>query len=276
MSPTRPPSPARPSVALTIAGSDPSGGAGLQADLKTFAALGVYGMSALTVATDCETLRGVTRVEAMPPAFVARQIERVWEDIPPGAVKTGMLYSEAIIREVAEALRLRGPVPLVVDPVMTTRRGERLLSDGAEAALARELLPLAAIATPSLPEAERLTGLPVGTRGEVERAAAKILELGAGAVVVTGGHGSGPTAADCFASDHGVEWLEAERAPREVHGAGDTFSAAVAAGLARGRGLPEAVRRAKAYVTGAVHHAPAVGRGNGPLGHGWEAAPDRP
>lgn len=261
--------PRQPPVVLTIAGSDPSGGAGMQADLATFAAFGAYGTCAIAVVTDCETLRGVEHVEAMPPAFVARQIERVAADIPSDAVKTGMLYDEAILRAVVGALRALGAVPLVVDPVATTRRGERLLTDGAEGVLLDELVPLAAIVTPSLPEAARLTGLPVRTPAEVERAAVRLLDLGAGAAVVTGGHGDGPTAADCFVWPGGIEWLRADRVPRAMHGAGDTFSAAVAVGLAWGLPVPDAVRRAKTYVTGAIRHAPALGRGNGPLAHGW-------
>jgi len=193
-----------PPVCLMIAGSDPSGGAGLQADLKTFAARGVYGMSALTVATDCETLDGVQEVQPMPPAFVRRQIDRICTDIPPQAVKTGMLFSEAIICVVAEAVR---DLPhLVVDPVMTTRRGERLLSDGAEGALTRELLPWATLVTPSLPEAERLTGQRVVSRSDMEEAAAEILALGPGAVCVTGGHlkeGGPPTASSTETTSSG-------------------------------------------------------------------------
>lgn len=267
--------PPLPPVVLTVAGSDPSGGAGVQADLKTIAALGAYGTSALTVATDCETLSGVQRVEPFPAAFVARQVERVAADIPPDAVKTGMLYDEAIIRAVAGAVAALG-APLVVDPVATTRRGERLLSDGAEAALVATMLPLATVVTPSLPEAARLTGLPVGSAAEIERAAVQLLDLGAQAAVVTGGHGDGPVAADCFAWPGGVEWLRADRLPRAMHGAGDTLSAAVAVGLARGLTVPDAVSQAKAYVTGAIQHAPALGRGNGPLAHGWASAHHTP
>lgn len=257
-------------VCLTIAGSDPSGGAGLQADLKTFAAFGVYGMSALTVATDCETQVGVEETRPMPPAFMRRQIDCICADIPPQAVKTGMLFSEEIIRVVAEAAQEQDFPHLVVDPVMTTRRGERLLSDGAEEALMRELLPLATVATPSLPEAERLIGSPVRTRRDMEEAAAEILALGPGAVCVTGGHLDEEEAADCFYDGSDMRWLEAGRTPRKMHGAGDTFSAAIAAGLAKERELPEAVRQAKAYVTGAIRHAPGLGRGNGPLWHGWK------
>lgn len=262
-----------PTVCLTIAGNDPSGGAGLAADLKTFAARGVYSMAVLTVATDCDTQAGVEEVQPMPPAFVRRQIARVCTDIPPQAVKTGMLFSEEIIRVVAEALCEHAPqAALVVDPVMTTRRGERLLSDEAEETLADELFSLATVVTPSLPEAERLAGRRVLSRQDMEEAAAEIHALGPKAVCITGGHlGDDRPAADCFFDGDDILWLEAERAPRRMHGAGDTFSAATAGHVAQGVDVLEAVRQAKAYVTGAIRHAPRLGRGNGPLGHGWEA-----
>lgn len=261
-----------PPVALTIAGSDPSGGAGLQADLKTFAALGVYGMTVLTIATDCATDEGVQEVHAIPPAFVARQIERVCRDIPPHAVKTGMLYDEAVIEVVAEAARRFAFPAFVLDPVMTTRRAERLLSDGAEHALLERLLPLATVVTPSLPEAERLTGLRVRSREAMERAAEAVLALGPRAVVVKGGHlDDDPIAPDFFYDGREGRWLEAARVPRVMHGAGDTFAAAITAVLAQGRPLREAVEEAKHYVTGAILHAPTLGRGNGPLAHAWRA-----
>jgi hydroxymethylpyrimidine/phosphomethylpyrimidine kinase len=261
-----------PPVCLTVAGNDPSGGAGLAADLKTFAARGVYGMAALTVATDCETRAGVEEVEPMPPAFVRRQIARACADIPPQAAKTGMLFSEEIIRTVAEVVRERAFSAFVVDPVMTTRRGEPLLSEGAETALAEALLPLTTVATPSVPEAERLTGEPVQSRADMESAAAQVVALGADAAVVTGGHfdTGGEEAGDCFFDGDAVQWLDAERVPRAMHGAGDTLSAAIATELAKGHALPEAARQAKAYVTGAIRHAPELGHGNGPLRHAWE------
>ena len=268
-----------PPACLTIAGSDPSGGAGLQADLKSFAAMGVYGMSALTVATDCETQTGVEEVHALPPAFVRRQVDRVCADITPAAVKTGMLFEEEIIRTVAEAARAHGvsqdgSTPLVVDPVMTTRRGERLLSDGAEAALVEALLPLATVVTPSLPEAERLVGRTVRTRKAMRQAAEALLDLGAGAgpaaVIITGGHLDADTkAADLLFDADGMVWLEAKRVPRTLRGAGDAFSAALAAGLARGLDLRAAADRAKTFVTGAIREAPERGRGDRPLWHGW-------
>lgn len=255
-------------VALTIAGNDPSGGAGMLADVKTFAAFGVYGMAVLTVATDCNT-EGVTQMQALPEAFVQRQIEQVCGDIRPDAIKTGMLHSEAVIRTVIDAVQRHALSPLVVDPVMTTRRGERLLSDGAEDALAA-LLPLAAVITPSLPEAERLTGYGIVSRRDMEHAAETIFKLGPGAVIIKGGHREDdPQSDDFFFDGEQVCWLEAERVPRRMHGAGDTFSAALAAGLAQGLGMFPAARQAKAYVTGAIRHAPDFGQGNGPPGHAW-------
>jgi hydroxymethylpyrimidine/phosphomethylpyrimidine kinase len=250
----------------------------MQADLKTFAAAGAYGMGALTVATDCTTRSGVNEVRALEPAFVRHQIDRVAGDVAPAGVKTGMLFSQAIIRTVARAAREHGwandaQTPFVVDPVMTTRAGERLLSDGAEGAMREALLPLAMVATPSLPEAERLTGRDVRSRQAMRQAAEAILDLGAEAVVVTGGHlGAGEPAVDLLLDADGKAWLEAERVPRTVRGAGDAFSAALAAGLAEGHALREAAERAKTYVTGAIRHAPERGGESAgrPLWHEWQ------
>lgn len=261
-------------TALTIAGSDPSGGAGLQADLKTFAALGVYGMSALTLATVGNT-EGVTDVYAMPVDVVAAQIDAVCRDIPPAAVKTGMLYSAPIIRAVSDAIDRHGLAPLVVDPVMTTRRGDRLLSDEAEAALV-DLVARAVVVTPSRPEAERLAQRPIASRRDVERAAEAIFALGPRSVVITGGHTDEPAAADLFFDGEAMAWLTAERIPHAMHGAGDTFSAAIAAGLARGRALATAVREAKAFVTEAIRHAPPRGHGTRPLVQEWQQHLDGP
>jgi hydroxymethylpyrimidine/phosphomethylpyrimidine kinase len=255
--------PSSPAV-LTIGGNDPSGGAGLPADLKTFAAKGVYGMGVLTVATDCTT-EGVTDVEALPAPFVRRQLDRVVEDIQPAAVKTGMLYDAAIIETVIEATDRLGLQSFVVDPVMTARRGERLLSDDAETALGK-LIGTALVTTPSWPEAERLADMPVTSRDDVERAARHIRShLGVAHVVVTGGHGSGPSAADCWFDGETVTWLEADRLPYPVHGAGDAYSAAITAGLALGLDVDDAVRRGKAFVTAAIRQAPSRGLGHRPL-----------
>jgi hydroxymethylpyrimidine/phosphomethylpyrimidine kinase len=269
--------PSPPAVALTIAGSDPSGGAGLQADLKTFQVQGVYGMSVLTVATDCETASGVEKVHALPPSFVIRQLRRVMADIPPDAVKTGMLYSAAIIRRVAAHLRSDPPSWLVVDPVMTTRSGDALLPEAAEAALRSRLIPIADVVTPSLPEAERLLGQPMDTRADVEAAARALTANGPAAAVITGGHRDGP-AADCAAVNGTVIWLEAARREVCMHGAGDTFSAALASRLALGASLEAAIRDAKDVVTTAIRTASDLGSGTTPPGHAHLAGsnPGRP
>lgn len=257
---------APPPVALTIAGSDPSGGAGLQADLKTFQLLGVYGMSVLTVATDCDTRSGVENVQALPPSFVVRQLREVMGDIRPDAVKTGMLYSAAIIRRVAAHLRSDPPSWLVVDPVMTTRTGDALLPEAAETALRERLLPLADVVTPSVPEAERLLGRAVRTPTEMEEAARDLTQAGPEAAIITGGHREGP-AADCAVVKGDVIWLEAERRDVSMHGAGDTFSAALASSLARGTSLETAIRNAKDVVTMTIQAASDLGRGVTPPGH---------
>jgi hydroxymethylpyrimidine/phosphomethylpyrimidine kinase len=253
-------------VTLTIAGNDPSGGAGLQADVKTFESVGAYGMGVLTLATDCTT-DGVDAVEPLPDAFVARQIDRVCTDIAPDAVKTGLLFDTAIIEAVLDAVEPHGLTPLVVDPVMTSRHGERLLSDEAEAAM-RRLVGRALITTPSYPEAERLSGLRVASREDAVHAARRIHErLGPTHVVVTGGHAKGDTSADAWFDGETVTWLEAERQPYAMHGAGDALSAALTVGLADGRTVDAALRRAKAYVDAAIRHAPPRGHGHRPLAH---------
>lgn len=249
---------------LTISGIDPSGGAGLAADLKTFAAHGTYGKSVLTVATDCTT-EGVTDVHALPPAFVRRQLERVVHDIPPAAVKTGMLFNTAIIKTVTHADADLDLMPLVIDPVMTTRRGEPLLSNDAEAAL-RTLIGHATVTTPSLPEAERLVDISIQSRADTEAAARAIHDrLHPAHVVITGGHASDETAADCWYNGDTIQWLEAERQPYAVHGAGYAFSAALTAGIAQNLHIDVALRRAKQFVTRAIRMAPPRGAGHRPL-----------
>lgn len=257
--------PRRPSV-LTIAGSDPSGGAGLQADLKTFEELGTYGTSVLTVATDCETKTGVQEIEALPSSFVARQLKRVTTDIPPRAIKTGMLYSRSLIEEVIAHVD-ENPSPwFVLDPVMTTRRGEVLLPEAAESAVRDHLLPLADVLTPSIPEAERLLQRPIESATDREAAARALTQAGPRAVIITGGHAEGP-AADYAVVDGERMWLESERRDTTMHGAGDTFSAALTAALAREASLPEAVRTAKQFVTQAIQTASDRGRGTTPPNH---------
>lgn len=254
-------------VVLTVGGSDPSGGAGVQADLKTFAALNAYGMSVLTLATDCTT-EGVEDGHVLPPAFVVRQLERVVNDIRPAAVKTGMLFDADLIAAVTRNLDGLGLGPLVIDPVITTRRGETLLSSDAVAAM-KALIQRATVVTPSRPEAAALAGMEVGPRRDVEATAQAIHErLGPEHVVVTGGHADGDVAADCWFDGMEVRWLEAERRPYAVHGAGDSFSAALTVGLARGRSVERALRRAKAVVTEAIRQAPDRGHGHRPPAHG--------
>ena len=251
---------------LTVAGSDPSGGAGLQADLKTFAALGAYGMSVLTLATDCTT-EGVDDLHLVPSGFVVRQLERVVQDVPPAATKTGMLFDADLIEAVTEAIQQLDAGPLVVDPVMTTRRGEALLSPDAVAAM-RQLIGHATVITPSRPEAAELAEMDVCNRGDAEQAARAIHEdLGPTHVVVTGGHAGGDVAADCWFDGSEITWLEAERQPYAVHGAGDTFSAALTVGVARGLDVEPALQHAKRFVTEAIRHAPERGRGHRPLAH---------
>jgi hydroxymethylpyrimidine/phosphomethylpyrimidine kinase len=254
-------------VALTVAGSDSGGGAGIQADLKTFAALGVHGTSAVTAVTAQNTL-GVSEYVELPLHVIRAQIDQVVGDLEPAAVKTGMLSSSEIIELVAAAVaELRLP-NLVVDPVMVAKGGARLLREDAVATLRERLIPLAAVITPNLPEAEMLLGRRVESLAEREQAARDLLRLGCRAVVVKGGHAEG--AADAFYDGRALLRLEAERVPTgNTHGSGCTFSAAIAAELARGAGLVEAVREAKTFITGAIRHSLEVGHGHGPVNPMW-------
>ena len=257
---------AMPSV-LTIAGSDSGGGAGIQADLKTFAALGVYGTSAITAVTAQNTV-GVTAVQELPPGIVAAQIDAVATDIPPDAVKTGMLSSAAIIEVVAAKAREHDFPNLVVDPVMVAKSGDRLLHEDAVAALRDLLLPLATVVTPNLPEAEALVGHPVATDDEARKAAEEIAALGAKAVVVKGGHAESPDAIDLLFDGRGFREYVAPRVDTtSTHGTGCTFASAIAAYLALGEPLEEAVGRAKEYLTEALRRAYPIGAGHGPVHH---------
>ena len=252
--------------AMTIAGSDSGGGAGIQADLKTFAALGVYGASALTAITAQNTV-AVTAVHELPTDLIRAQIDAVVTDIGVDAVKTGMLSSAAIVAAVAAALQKHAIANLVVDPVMIAKSGDALLRSDAVAALRTHLLPLAAVVTPNIPEAETLTGLTIQTNADTRRAAAQILAMGPRSVVIKGGHRAGP-AVDFFYD--GIQFQEFT-APRfdtkNTHGTGCTFAAAIAAGLAQGQNLTAAVAQAKDYVTAAIRHSYPLGRGHGPLHH---------
>lgn len=254
---------------LTIAGSDSGGGAGIQADLKTFSALRTYGMSVITAITAQNTL-SVTAVHETPPEIVAAQIEAVAEDLRPDAVKTGMLSSAAIIETVAEQVKKHALAPLVVDPVMVAKSGDRLLREDAVEALKERLLPLADVLTPNLPEAEVLVGHGFGGKEETRQAAREIVQLGAKTVVMKGGHAKGDTVVDVLYD--GSDFYEFE-APRiettSTHGTGCTFASAIASFLASGEELPDAVRQAKEYVTEAIRRAYPLGSGHGPVHHFW-------
>jgi hydroxymethylpyrimidine/phosphomethylpyrimidine kinase len=256
-------------TALTIAGSDSCGGAGIQADLKTFAAHGVYGLTAITAVTAQNTL-GVTASQALPADLVTAQIEAVAADPGINAVKTGMLATAAIVEAVAAAIEGLDLPRVVVDPVMFAKSGHRLLEADAMDALRAELLPRALVVTPNLAEAELLAGVRIRSLENAREAACRLLELGLNAVIVKGGHLAGPEAIDLLADGEGTMELTAARVEtRSTHGTGCTFSAAIAANLALGLDLREAARRAKAYLTGAIRHAPGIGKGHGPLAHFW-------
>jgi len=250
-------------AALTIAGSDSGGGAGIQADLKTFTALGVHGTTALTCVT-AQNPGAVTAVEAVAPELVAAQVRAVCAAFPIGAVKTGMLYSSAIIETVCDVLRELNLAPLVVDPVMVATSGARLLQDDAVDVLRRRLLPLAAVVTPNAPEAEILCGRPVAGIDDLKLAARDIAGRFGVACVAKGGHlveAGGDLAVDILCQDGVIDVIEGERVPAaETHGTGCTFSAALAALLAHGMALREAVRGAKRFVSDALAGARPVGR----------------
>ena len=252
--------------ALTIAGSDSGGGAGIQADLKTFAALGVYGTSALTAITAQNTV-AVTAVHEMPTDIIAAQIEAVISDIGADAVKTGMLSSSAIVEVVARELKRHRVERLVVDPVMVAKSGDSLLKDEAVAALRTQLLPLALVVTPNVPEAEVLTGMTITSQDDMRRAAEMIVGMGARGVVVKGGHMAGP-ATDLFYDGSRFQEFTAPRIETvNTHGTGCTFASAVAAGLARDMSVLDAVAQAKEYVTEAIRRSFPIGQGHGPLNH---------
>jgi hydroxymethylpyrimidine/phosphomethylpyrimidine kinase len=257
-------------IALTIAGSDSSGGAGIQADLKTFSAFGVYGASVITALT-AQNTRGVQGIHAVPAEFVAAQIGSVLSDLHVGAVKTGMLADAAIVETVAGALAAAAPRPLIVDPVMVATSGDRLLAPEAVAALKRDLIPLATLVTPNLAEAAILLGTSEAvSEPQMLDQAGALLALGCRAVLLKGGHAHGAAALDILAGAGGIERLELARIETpHTHGTGCTLSAAIAALLARGTPLAEAVRRAKAYVWHGLRHgfAQGIGHGRGPLDH---------
>ncbi len=254
-----------PAVALTIAGSDPSGGAGIQADLKTFHQFGVYGEAVITLLTVQNTER-VARVEVLDPDFIAQQIEAVLRDIPPAAAKTGALGSLEVVEAVAE-LAQSFTFPLVVDPVIISKHGARLLSPEAETVLKKKLLPYAFLVTPNIPEAEALTGTTIRSEEDMETAGERLRDFGCKAALITGGHRVGD-ALDILSAPGMPKRFSTQRVDtRHTHGTGCTYSAAIAAGLALGNPLHEAIRLAKQFIQSAIESAPGLGTGSGPLNH---------
>ncbi|GKV68489.1 hydroxymethylpyrimidine/phosphomethylpyrimidine kinase [Sporosarcina sp. NCCP-2716] len=256
-------------VALTIAGSDSGGGAGIQADIKTFQELGVFGTSALTAIT-AQNTQGVQAVQPVDAAIVQAQIESVLSDFPVTAIKTGMLFSAELIRTVALALRSVPEVPLVIDPVMIAKGGTSLLQQEAVTALREELLPLATLVTPNLPEAEVLTGMTIDSPSDMEAAAEKLLKTGTSTVLLKGGHrGDVPYAEDLFLSSDGQSFcLRSERVrTADTHGTGCTFAAAITAELAKGRSMTEAAVTAKHFIQRAIEDSLRLGSGHGPTNH---------
>jgi hydroxymethylpyrimidine/phosphomethylpyrimidine kinase len=250
-------------VALTVAGSDPSGGAGIQADLKTFHHFGVYGEAVLTLIT-VQNTRSVSRVELLDPELVREQIEAVLIDIPPQSAKTGALGSAAIIDAVALAL---SGTPLVVDPVMISKHGAPLIDPDAVDALRHRLFPKALLITPNLHEAAALTGLAVETEEQMVTAGRSLLAFGSSAVLVKGGHLAGP-ASDVLVTKESIDWYRGERVETvHTHGTGCTYSAAITALLAAGTPLRAAVGRAKSFITEAIRTNPGLGEGQGPVNH---------
>ena len=257
-------------IAVTIAGSDSSGGAGIQADLKTFAALGVYGASIVTALT-AQNTHGVSAIHNVPADFIAAQIDAVFSDLDVNAVKIGMLSQAAAIEAVAQGLDRHRAKNIVLDPVMVATSGDRLLAPGAVEALRILLIPRALVVTPNLSEAAALLEhAPARSEAEMELQARQLLALGARNVLVKGGHGSGDESIDLLIGQSEVARLSAQRVmTKNTHGTGCTLSSAIAAGLAKGLDLKSAVREAKAYVTAAIAGADAlaIGHGHGPLHH---------
>ena len=256
-------------TALTIAGSDSGGGAGIQADLKTFAAHGLHGVCAVTAVTAQNTV-GVTAVEAVGAPVVRAQIDAVVADFDVRAIKTGMLANREIVAAVCDALEALPDIPVVVDPIMLATSGDRLLDDDAVELIRTRLLRRARLVTPNRLEAEVLSGMPIASLEDARRATGQIRARGVRAVVITGGHLGGPESVDVLDDGGAVVELRGPRLEsRSTHGTGCTFAAAVTAALARGVGLGDAVAAAKRYVEGAIRHAEPLGRGHGPVNHFW-------
>ena len=272
-------------IALTIAGSDSGAGAGIQADLKTFAAHAVYGISAVTAVTAQNTM-GITRAEAMPADLVTAQLEAVVADLVPHAAKTGMLANAAIVEAVAAAAQALELPYLVVDPVIVSSSGDALLDDEGVMALKKELFGRAHTVTPNIPEAEVLSGVSIRTEQDLREAARRLFALGPVHVVITGGHRTHAwdgTSADMsdpivdlvYDGEVFTEYVTERIAGHHTHGTGCAFSAAIAAHLALGRSLHDAVPLAQAYVAGAIRHAPRLGAGSGPINHFWRLDIDK-
>lgn len=257
-------------IALTIAGSDSSGGAGIQADLKTFAALGVYGASVITALT-AQNTTGVSGIHQVPAEFITAQIDAVFSDLDVGAVKIGMVAQPASIDAIVAGLTRWSPKHIVLDPVMVATSGDRLLAAEAVEALRTKLIPLAAVITPNLPEAAALLDEPVAeSEAAVEDQGRRLLAMGCGAVLIKGGHGQGAESTDYFVDAGKTITLAAPRvATKNTHGTGCSLSSAIAAGLAKGEGMETAVRNAKAWISAAIAAADrfSVGRGHGPVHH---------
>lgn len=257
-------------IAVTIAGSDSSGGAGIQADLKTFSALGVYGASVIAALT-AQNTKGVTGIHDVPPDFVAAQMDAVFSDLVVGAVKIGMLSQPKVIETVAEGLKRYNQEKVVLDPVMIATSGDRLLAPEAVEVLRKLLMPRALIVTPNLPEAAALLETPIAkSEAEMREQGEKLLEFGPHAVLIKGGHGSGAESVDLLIEPNSFARLAAVRIDTSnTHGTGCTLSSAIAAGLAKGLDLAQAVREAKAYVTAAISTASLlkIGSGHGPVHH---------
>jgi len=258
--------------ALTIAGSDSGGGAGIQADLKTFTAFGVYGASAITAITAQNTI-GVRAIHEVPADIVAAQIDAVLDDIGADAAKTGMLFSVEIVEAVAERLRAHAFTPLVVDPVMVAKSGDALLRPEAVQAMLRLILPLAAVVTPNAPEAAVLSGVEVVDTESAREAARRIFDLGPALVIVKGGHLDGETSDDLMFDGRAFEILSGKRIDTpHTHGTGCTFSAAIAASLALGLEPAVSAREARAFLQGAIEHSEPLGAGHGPVNHFWRSS----
>ncbi|RRN72443.1 bifunctional hydroxymethylpyrimidine kinase/phosphomethylpyrimidine kinase [Peribacillus simplex] len=253
-------------TALTIAGSDSGGGAGIQADLKTFSAHGVFGMSAITAVTAQNTME-VRSVQAIETAIISDQIAAIFEDIHVDAVKIGMLGSKEIVETVAASIKTYLPSIVILDPVMISKSGHHLLDEKAVTSLKMELLPLATLATPNVPEAEVLTGLSIRTKQDFYRACISIHELGSQAVLLKGGHAAG-NPNDLFYDGTDFQWIKGERIhTQNTHGTGCTLSSAITSNLANGLPLQESIELAKTYISEAIRNSFSIGRGHGPVHH---------